>query len=164
VERLFYRLIVIVLVPFLAGNLWANTNELEITAFEYTKQINTKLAELGQLAAAQYRSEVDNYRSDIEKYILHKKRVCRGEFSTVILNSNSGTPNVTPPRRKLSLKERKLCFREMKAIQITYINSMFQARKRYMDFLHQRRLKELSDSRELALKELQKCFNSKKRR
>jgi len=153
-------LLVLIMVPAAAF-----AEKEELTTFEYTKQINMKLEDLKNLAADKYRLKVDQSRELIELYIDHKKRACRGEFSTVVLNGGeaSSRKNLTPSRRKLSTKEKKLCFREMKAIQTTYINNMFQARKRFLEYLHQKRIGELSKARELALQELQRGFSSIRR-
>ena len=65
-------------------------------------------------------------------------------------------------KNKLSHEERKLCFREMKALQITFINNMFLARKRYLDHLHQLRVSELGAAREQSIKSVQKAFTKKR--
>jgi hypothetical protein len=64
----------------------------------------------------------------------------------------------------LSREERKLCFRELKALQVTFINNMYSARKRYLDFLHAKRVEELEQAREKSIKSLQDSFNKKSRR
>ncbi|MEI8347504.1 MAG: hypothetical protein WCG27_08550, partial [Pseudomonadota bacterium] len=105
----------------------------------------------------------DGLRISVEKYIDHKKRVCNGEFSTIILNE-AGEEQSTKPEKALSPEERKLCFREMKAMQISYINNMFSARKRYLDFLHALRIEELTKVRDRTIKSLQSSFEREEKR
>lgn len=133
------------------------------TSFEYTRRIREQLTELGKLPPEKYFDAVDSYRANIEKFIEHKKRVCNGEFSTVILNQKGPAPQIDKKSslNKLSREERKLCFREMKAIQITFIDNMFAARKRYLEFLHKLRLEELSGAYQMAIDGLKKSFDKK---
>jgi hypothetical protein len=131
--------------------------------FDYTKKVHSSLKELKDLGPTKYFKEIDNYRSDLEKYFDQKKRVCEGEFSTVILNGVSQNEKENKPL-KLKPEERKLCFRELKALQLTFINNMYVARKRYLEYLHGERIKELESARENAVKSLQDSFNKRNRR
>ena len=71
---------------------------------------------------------------------------------------------------KLTKKEQLLCFRELKALQVKYINKIFKIRKAYLDFMHEKRISELKKVREGALDEVQRAFqtssgsNKRKRR
>lgn len=131
--------------------------------FEYTKVIHESLKKLKDVAPENYVIEVDNYRKDLEKYFDQKKRVCEGEFSTVIFDGIKDGDEEKKPV-KLKPEERKLCFRELKALQLTFINNMFVARKKYLEFLHKERLKDLEVARENAVKSLQGSFDKKSRR
>jgi hypothetical protein len=128
------------------------------TSFEYTRRIQTELSLLEKLGPELYISKINNYRTSLEKYFEHKKRVCHGEFSTVVLKGSESSPAENLSKNKLSKEERKLCFREMKALQVTFINNMFLARKRYLVHLHEKRIKELSAAREKAINSLQASF------
>jgi hypothetical protein len=137
----------------------------ETNIYDYTKKVHQALKELKVLPPENYFKDVDGYRDELEKYFDQKKRVCEGEFSTVILTGvpQENDPNASKPV-KLKPEERKLCFRELKALQLTFINNMYLARKRYLEYLHQKRLKELDQSREQAVKSLQGSFNKGSRR
>lgn len=91
------------------------------------------------------------------QFIQVKARVCSGEFTTAVLEEgvSSGKKNV-PPLTKLSKQQKQLCFAELKAFQTTYINHLFEARKRYLDYLHTHRLDELFKTRDKILQDLQK--------
>lgn len=134
---------------------FAQDDEVE-SPFEYTQKIQKQLSELKDITPEKFLVQVDQYRDNLEKYFEHKKRVCNGEFSTVIL-SEAGESR--QDGKRLSKEERKLCFREMKALQTTYINNMHQARKRYLESLHSQRIQQLEDSREKALNDLNATFS-----
>ncbi|MCP4912209.1 MAG: hypothetical protein GY909_03740 [Oligoflexia bacterium] len=137
------------------------------TTFEYTKKVKQQLNAIKKLPPENYFKEVDTYRLALEKYMENKKRVCEGEFSTVILendtvNDQSAIDNAKKGN-KLSREERKLCFRELKALQVTFINNMFIARKNYLDHLHNKRIDQLKVAREDAIKNIQMSFSKKRR-
>lgn len=138
------------------------SNDEVDSPFEYTEWITKELDKIKDIQPVNYFREIDSHRGNIEKYIDHKKRVCNGEFSTFVLtNLNKGKSDKDNKglRNKLSKTERKLCFRELKAIQVTMINNMFLARKKYLTYLHETRLKELSDTRNRLIENLHKSFN-----
>lgn len=148
---------------FLLSGLCFAQEKNETNIFEYTKVIHQSLKKLKSVAPENYVIEVDEYRKDLEKYFDQKKRVCEGEFSTVIFEGIKEGDSEKKPV-KLKPEERKLCFRELKALQLTFINNMFIARKNYLEFLHNKRLKELEVARESAVKSLQGSFDKKSRR
>lgn len=153
------------LVFMISLNGFAVEENVETNIYDYTKKVHQALEQLKDLGPKEYFKEIDNYRSELEKYFDQKKRVCEGEFSTVIL---TGAPQAgdeeTKKPVKLKPEERKLCFRELKALQLTFINNMYAARRRYLEYLHKERLKELDSSREQAVKSLQGSFNKGSRR
>jgi len=149
---------IIILISITLSFSSSSQDETGSTTFEYTQKIHKKLSELESLPVDKYVDEIDSYRNSLVKYFEHKKRVCRGEFSTIIL-SGEGQGPAKGATHKLSAKERKLCFREMKALQITFINNMFVARKRYLDELHEKQVKALSDAREASINDLKRAFN-----
>lgn len=126
------------------------------SAFEYTQRVRQEIDQLKDLSPDNFLTEVDKVRTSMERYFDHKKRVCKGEFSTVIL-SVAGERSTEANR--LTADEKKLCFREMRALQTTYINNMYSARKRYLENLHTLRMKDLEASREKALQELSDTFS-----
>jgi len=131
--------------------------------FDSTKEIIQLVNKLNKTAASDYVVKVDDIREKLEKYIEHKKRVCDGDFSTVILSKGENESDSKKPV-KLSKEEKEVCFRELKQVQQKYIESLFNAKKNYMIHLHSLRLKELEESKEMALKNLMNSFNKKGRR
>ena len=66
----------------------ANQGESE-SNFEYTKRVHKELDQLREIKPERYIEKVDSYRVTLEKYIENKKRVCNGEFSTIVLGQQS---------------------------------------------------------------------------
>ncbi|MCK5883148.1 MAG: hypothetical protein KAG61_05625 [Bacteriovoracaceae bacterium] len=113
-----------------------------------------------QIGPNEYFSKIDSYLGKIDKYILHRKGICDGDFSIVILEENSGEK--VSKRRKLSRGERRLCLSELKNLRVLYVTNLFIARKKYLDYLHDVRIKQLIKIKEDVLKEIQR--GSRKRR
>ena len=101
-----------------------------------------------------YFSQIDTYLNKIDKHILHRRGICSGDFSVVEIEENSGEK--VEKRRKLSRSERRLCLSELKNLRILYVNNLFIARKKYLDYLHDKRVKQLIKIKEDVLKEIQR--------
>lgn len=132
------------------------TNSI-VNSFEYTRDIYKKVNSIGSIEPKSFNRDIEGIRKEIEKFIEHKKGVCQGDFSTIILNEESGEKS----DYKLTKSEQELCYRELKALQISYINELFKARTNYLNYLHTERIKKLSDVREDALKQIQATFDKK---
>ena len=78
----------------------------------------------GPLSLSQYPSRIDEYRQKMQKYIERKKRICRGEFSKIILSEET-----EETKGKLSPEEKERCFEELKENQKSFINNMYNLRK-----------------------------------
>ncbi|GAB4012100.1 MAG: hypothetical protein Fur0010_07600 [Bdellovibrio sp.] len=154
------------LLIFVSLSVWAQPqkndkpNLADETPFEITQEIRGELETLKNLKVDEFPNKIEKIRNDIETYIEHKGRVCNGEFSTIVLTEKGDSQKPNLPRNKLSKEERKLCFKELKAIHSTYINNLFLARKNYLEFIHQKRTDELDRSREEAVKKLQKLYDN----
>jgi hypothetical protein len=122
--------------------------------------IHADLVELKNLKPEEFDKRIDDYRNSIEKYIETKKRVCNGEFTTIILSDSMAKPN--QEIKKLTKEEKQLCFNELKAIYKTYINHLFLVRTRFIEFLNEKRIKELSVIRDATLKSIDSTFNRKR--
>jgi hypothetical protein len=129
----------------------------QFNAFEYSRGIYSKVKELSKLSPEEYVDRISQYREDVDKFISHKKGVCEGNFSTVILNQQGQEKS----EYKLSQREQELCYRELKGLQLNYINNLFEAKKRYLNYLHEKRIVNLNKARETSLKQLQAMFDKK---
>ena len=125
-----------------------------------SSKIHSSLVELKNLKAEDFDKRIDDYRNSIEEYIEKKKRVCNGEFTTIILSDNEQKP--VEQSKKLSSDEKKLCFNELKAIYKTYINHLFLVRTRFLEFLNKKRIKELATIRDETLKSIDSTFSRKR--
>lgn len=134
--------------------------EVEENSFDYTRKMYSKVKEIASLSPEDFPGKINAIRNSIDDYISHKKGVCQGDFSTLILNKQENEQT----QYKLSNKEQELCYRELKALQVTYINNLFDARKVYLDYMHVERLKRLSQVRVEALKQIQSTFDKKVQR
>lgn len=126
-----------------------------VTDGEELVRIGGKLAEIKNLPAEDYFSKVDGYRSEMQKYFKRKTLVCKGEFSTTVLNAEGS-------EHSLSKEEQRICIKQMTALQTRFINNMFTARKRYLQYIHKKRIRELEDLHRQSLKELQLTFSQGK--
>jgi hypothetical protein len=131
------------------------------STFEYTAHIKTELNDLEKLEASQFLNLVDRYRVMMERYFDHKKRVCEGEFSSLILSTRGEGEGES--RVRISREERQLCMNELKALQSTYINALYGARERFLLSLHEQRLKDLQGARAKALEDLEASFQTRRR-
>ena len=119
---------------------------------DYARQVRAAIEDLKNLAPQDFVATAEKLFPLIEKYIERKKRVCQGEFSTIVLN---GQEEENGQVQRLSPEEIKLCYQELKAMEVGYINNLFIARKRYLDYLHVLRIEELTRDRDAALKGIQ---------
>ncbi|MBC98903.1 MAG: hypothetical protein CME63_14255 [Halobacteriovoraceae bacterium] len=154
-------LILSLLFIFNGRAIWAQNDSL--SQFDSTKEIIAIVSQLERLDPSEYILKIDDVREKLEKYFENKKRVCEGDFSTVVLTKGERESD-TKKSVKLSKEEREVCLRELKQVQQKYIESLFEAKKRYVIHLHKQRLEELEKSKEEAIKELMKKFNKKGRR
>jgi hypothetical protein len=132
------------------------------SSFEFTKRIYQEVEALKNISAENYPTEIDRFRDQLERYIFHKKRVCNGEFSSFVFEANLKILNSKDPnqraQRKLTQEEKKLCFKELKSFQVTFINNLYATRRRYLDHLHSQRIKELDQTREDSLNAIRRSF------
>ena len=130
----------------------------EKSSFEYTQEIHKKIEELKGLNPLSYQVRVYELKSDLENFFSHKKKVCNGEFSSVILTESLREGG----NDKLTKEEKKLCFRELKALQTSFVNNLFIARRKYLNWGHEKNLSDLSAEREKAIFSLKESFNKKR--
>ena len=123
---------------------------------DYAHQVRTAIENLKTLPPQDFVATAEKLVPIIEKYIERKKRVCQGEFSTIVLN---GQEEENGQVQRLSPEEIRLCYQELKAMEVGYINNLFIARKRYLDYLHVLRIEELTRDRDAALKDIQQAVN-----
>lgn len=122
---------------FLPMYAWGNT--------EFQVQIDQLL----HLRPEVFTKNIEGYRKNFESYFFKRKAICMGEFSANLLEEDE-----LSLKKKLTKDERKLCLDKMKKMQREYTNGIFLARKRYLEYLHKKRIQNLIEAKELALKDL----------
>lgn len=118
------------------------------------EELENEVEVLGDLKAEAYFSKVEQLLSKIDKAIEFRHHVCVGDFS--VDEAEDGKKDVAK-RRKLSKSEQLQCARDLKELRLDYVNNLFSARKRYLDYLHEERIKKLTSIRDEALSEIKKA-------
>ena len=128
----------------------------------FTGRIRATFEEIGSLPPGEFPQRLPGLRARVDRFIDHQKKVCQGEFSTVVLDGfgEGGGPAGESALRKLDGDERKLCFRELQAIQVAFISSVHRARRAYLVHVHERELAGLDALRDEAVKSVQRSFLS----
>ena len=106
-------------IPFCFGiEVTSKQSRNEKKIYEYSNKINIELDQLKNIKSEEYVEKVQIIRSNLKNYFEHKKRVCQGEFSALILDGAAGIINKRKKRKKVRLtkKEKALCYLEMKNI------------------------------------------------
>ena len=119
------------------------------------------IKEIEILSAADHLSKMPELRRQVLDYIENKKKVCLGEFSSMVLNAEEGAATSAESKNKLTKDEQKLCLKELKELQARFIQNVFLARKNYLDQVHKDRIQELDELKTKALVDLDKNFLSK---
>jgi len=123
---------------------------------EAASKTRAMIKELASLKAEDYIDKFQTYRTFLKQYLVHKQKNCQGEFSTFVFNEKGNTKNVNfkSQKRKLSQAEKDLCLQELKSIESSFIEGMYQARLKYLKFLHAKELKSLEETKQKSLEDL----------
>lgn len=149
-------------IPFCFGiEVTSKQSRNEKKIYEYSNKINIELDQLKNIKSEEYVEKVQIIRSNLKNYFEHKKRVCQGEFSALILDGAAGIINKRKKRKKVRLtkKEKALCYLEMKNMQESYILGSYEARRKFLIDLHEKKMKELEKLKNDSLYNLKKTFN-----
>ena len=126
----------------------------ESNEFGFSK-VKEHIIKIKTLEPAQYLSNIDSFRKSIDRFVRYKRRVCNGEFSSLVLENGE---TVKGQKERLTEEEKMICFRELKSIQEEFIKNMFEARVKFLDHLHQKQVLDLKKAKEELLKSLDKTF------
>ena len=125
----------------------------------FVSKIEGTIKEISMLKAGEFPARIGSLRKKVEKFLEYQKRICQGEFSTIVLNEFNDKDSDNNDVKKLNKEERKLCFRELKNIQIIFINNMYTARLNYLKGTHQEEITSLQLAKEQAIKSIKKTFS-----
>ena len=126
----------------------------------FTNKIQSTFEEIESLKPEHFPKEIPTLRERVEKFLKYQKNICQGEFSTIVLNEFDGNDTGQNELKKLDQNERKLCFRELKSIQITFINSIHKARRNYLNHIHRQEMENLDTLRRKFVLSIEKSFST----
>lgn len=99
-----------------------------------------KLGTLKTKEKSELEEEISSFNKKVSYYIQSRDKECKGEFSSVEINS-TGTSEIV--KRKLSKEERRLCLLELIYFRKKYIAEIFIIRKKLLKFEHEKQLANL---------------------
>jgi len=150
---------IIILFLYFSFNASASPSKLAPPPSEIKHDIvKNDLLKIKNLSPDEYISKIDKYRESIERFVGYKKRVCNGEFSSLVIKDSE---TLVGKRKRLSREERSLCFRELKGMQKNFIDNVFFARAKYMEYLHETQMKDLRQAKVDLIKSLDRNFRRK---
>ncbi len=103
---------------------------LLIISSAYALEFNQMVENLKQLSPDSYPVKINDYLEYFEKEIDRRNYFCQGEISK---------------------EEKNICKDEIKKIRINFLNSVYLARKNYLNYLHDQRVKELEEEKQTML-------------
>ena len=127
---------------------------LEEKDFGFEK-VKESIIKIKSLKPEEYLNSIDSFRTSIDRFVGYKKRVCNGEFSSLVLENGE---IVQGQKKRLTEEEKIICFSELKKIQEDFIKNTFEARVKYLDYLHQKQIIDLKEAKKELLKSLDKTF------
>jgi hypothetical protein len=120
------------------------------------ESLDTKLEDLSKAEPTILEEGISNLTRDINYYIQSREKECKGEFSSIEINSN-GESEVF--KRKLSKEEKKLCLLELIYFRKKYVTEIFKLRKKVVLDNHKKQLEELNAIKHESLKALDSLTN-----
>jgi len=96
----------------------------------FAEDLDQRIQQLAAINPEEYPSKITEYTSFLEKEIETINYFCEGEVSR---------------------NEKVQCREKIKVKRINYLNSIFFARKNYLNYLHEKRLEELEQEKQKTL-------------
>ena len=139
--------------------LLAATNPGDVEG-NFARKIASTIGEIESLSPESFAEGVLPLRERVDRFLNDQKRICRGEFSTIVLSEFGEMESGGDELKKLDENERKLCLRELKNIQISFINALYRARHRYLTRIHAREMEGLETMKKESVDSVQKAFSN----
>lgn len=114
------------------------------------------LGRLNKLEQENFLEDVENVKNLFDKYFSNKSRVCQGEFTTMVLGVEEQESN-----EKLSQSEIKACLTKLANERMVYIDAIYEKRKKYLVYLHQKQIEQLNKTKEFEVAKWQKLKTAK---
>lgn len=119
---------------------------------EVTKSnLLTELTSLHNKKLSEVELEIQNFNKKVLYYVQTRDKECKGEFSSIELNEDGESKVV---KRKLSKTEKKLCLIDLVNFRKTYINQVFEIRKKILINNHNKQVDELESIRKESIKKM----------
>ena len=104
------------------------------------------LLQINDLKGSEYILKIDSLRKEVEDFIHKKRRVCLGEFSSLLLKDMNQEDSAPSEKTiKLTKSEQEVCLKEVIGLKIKLAESLYIARKNFFDYLHKKRADKLLD-------------------
>ena len=89
------------------------------------EEVKESITKIKTLKPEEYLHNIDSFRTSIDRFVRYKRRVCNGEFSSLVLENGE---TVKGDKKRLT-EEEKLFVLELKQIQEDFIKNIFEARQ-----------------------------------
>lgn len=124
---------------------------------EITKESLVKeLKEFNTKDTNELEEEISKFNKRVSYYIQSRDKECKGQFSSVEINSNGDSEIV---KRKLSKQERKMCLLELIHFRKKYVSEIFKVRKKLLLSEHQKQINNLEKIRVKSITSLDQLSN-----
>lgn len=120
------------------------------------QELNEILNKIEKADIELYPQKILEFRKAFDLFIDMKKKVCKGEYSTIIFQDK--LPSASEPKKELSGDEKKNCTKELKLYQRDTILKLYQFRKAYLEYSHKKLMEELDLVKEQSLKNLDAIY------
>lgn len=117
-------------------------------------ELKLALQKLKSSEPSDYLKEIAEIRLKTAQYIEQGKQVCSGQFSAMVF----GVDGSRKRRKRLTRKEREMCYLKLKTVQKEYYQTAFEAQKKYFKFLHQKNMQDLEHQHDATLEELDRTY------
>ena len=124
----------------------------------FSEKIQSTFQEIETLKPENFPKKIPSLRAKVEQFLGYQKNICQGEFSTIVLKKFDDSDTGQNELKKLDHDERKLCLRELKSIQITFINSVHKARRNYLTYIHKQEMESLDKLKQESVLSIETSF------
>jgi len=115
-------------------------------------EIQEQLDKMSEVTPENYLKEIQNFRSYYSQYIQFRQKLCQGEMSTYNIN---GQTYKTTQKKNIPKAEKKNCLFELSNFKKLYLTKFYQARKNFLQYSHEKRLKDLEVAHKRAITNLE---------
>ncbi len=139
----------IVLILFFSCSLFGQENDIA--------QFRELLKKLATVTPPTYLDEIPPVKTKIESLLEKKRRICVGEYSTLVFQNKESKEDDTV--NILNKEEKILCLKQLKQDQEMYFHELFLARKRLYEYLYKVKTEALEAGHKSINQEVDEAFN-----